>query len=286
MTAGIVSAKGRSIHLLKDRFPIESFIQTDAAINPGNSGGALVNQEGALIGINTAIFSKTGYYSGYGFAVPSNLVDKVVRDIIRHGEVQRAYIGVSLQDMDSDTAEKMGLETITGVIITGIQVESAAERASLQSGDIILSIDGEEIASMAALEERVGHAHPGDTLMFSIMREGTRHEKRITLLNREGSTAVIKRNTYYSQSLGAILEVLSKIERNVLGIPHGVRIKKAKRGLIFRLRIPQNFVITRINGEPVSDVKTLEKLLLNGKGKTVIEGVNEHGRRLFYTYYL
>lgn len=286
VTAGIVSAKGRSIHVLKDRFPIESFIQTDAAINPGNSGGALVNGMGELIGINTAIFSKTGYYSGYGFAVPANLVSKVVKDIIRYGEVQRAYMGISLQDMDSDTAEKMGMDTITGVIVAGVQMESAAERAGLLAGDIILKVDGVVVDNIAALEERIGHAYPGDTLQLSIVRDGTTIERTITLLNREGSTAVMRSNIYYSQSLGATLEVLSRIERNLLGVSYGVRIKKVKQGFIARLRIPQNFVITHVNREPVRDVATLEKLLLGGTGKTVVEGVDERGYRLYYTYHL
>ncbi len=157
VTAGIVSAKGRQINILKTNFPIESFIQTDAAINPGNSGGALVNTKGELVGINTAILSRTGSYAGYGFAVPVDIVSKIIEDLIRYGEVQKAFIGAEVIDIDQKTGEELGLENLDGVYLQHIQKDGAASKAGLEEGDIIVEMDNESVNSRGEFEEIISY---------------------------------------------------------------------------------------------------------------------------------
>ena len=286
ITAGIVSAKGRNINILKDRFPIESFIQTDAAINPGNSGGALVNSEGDLIGINTAIFSRTGYYTGYGFAIPVNIVEKVVNDVIKYGQVQKAYVGVSLREIDSELAEERGFTTLDGVLVARVQADGAAEKAGLKEGDVLLQLNGKEVQNSTQVEEMVGYAYPGDKMSVVLRRQGRTLNKTLTLLNREGTVEVIRRTVVYSKVLGADLEVVPKIERDALGVTHGVRIHKLKPGLLSRLNIPQGFIITRINRRNTKTVKDIEGILSKVRGKVVVEGVDRGGKRLYYSYYM
>lgn len=247
VTAGIVSAKGRNINLLRDKFPIESFIQTDAAINPGNSGGALVNIKGELIGINTAILSRTGSYTGYGFAVPVNITNKVVRDIIEYGEVQKAFLGADFHDLDSEIAEKLDIDNLDGIIITRVQADGAADKAGLGQGDIIVAVNSERVNDRTRLEELIGYSYPGDKMEITIRRGKRELQKSVTLTNIEGTTSLIKRDIYMSEKLGVEFEVVPKVERDLLGIKSGIRVSKIYRGDFAHLEIPEGFIITHLN---------------------------------------
>lgn len=174
VTAGIISAKGRDISILKGRYAIESFIQTDAAVNPGNSGGALVNTKGELMGINTAIATPTGTYAGYSFAVPVNLTKKVVQDIIDYGEVHRGYLGVTITELDNRIAEELGLQSNNGVYVNSVLDNSGANVAGLLEGDVIVGVEGQNITSPNELQEKVGSRSPGDYVDLTIIRNGRR----------------------------------------------------------------------------------------------------------------
>lgn len=284
VTAGIVSAKGRNINILRDQFPIESFIQTDAAINPGNSGGALVNSRGELIGINTAILSRTGSYNGYGFAVPVDIVLKVVNDLIKYGEVQKAFFGGEVVNLDNEVVSKYGLNDYEGVLMSYIQPEGAAEKAGIKEGDIVLSIDGEIIESKSGFDEKIVHYKPGDKVNVKYKRNNNVKETTLTLTNREGTTSILKKATFSSDFLGADLEVVSKVERDKLGIKNGIRIKKVRTGLIRRLGIDEGFIITGVNKQNMENVDQLVKALENVKGRVIIEGMNNSGVRGYYSY--
>ena len=181
VTAGIVSAKARNIHILSDNSAIESFIQTDAAVNPGNSGGALVNLKGELIGINTAIATPTGTYAGYSFAVPSNIVKKVMNDLIKFGEVQRGYLGIVVQDLSWQLAEQLGLDISQGVVVANLVRNGPADKAGLQIKDVILEIEGNSINSSSRLLEIVASHKPGDELDVVIQRNGKKRNLSIRL---------------------------------------------------------------------------------------------------------
>ena len=182
VTAGIVSAKGRNINILgRQQRSIESFIQTDAAVNPGNSGGALVNADGQLLGINTAIATTTGSYAGYSFAVPINLVKKVVSDLMEHGEVKRGYLGVVIQDMNSDIASKEKLDITQGVFVKELVEEGAAKKAGMQIGDVILKVNGIATKSVPELQEQIGSRNPGDEVVLTIYRNGQQKDLNIKL---------------------------------------------------------------------------------------------------------
>lgn len=217
VTAGIVSAKARNIHILPDQqFPIESFIQTDAAVNPGNSGGALVNTSGELIGINTAIASNTGAFNGYSFAVPVSIVRKVVDDLLEFGYVQRAFIGVSIRDVDSQLAQEKELKTLKGVYINGLTEGGAAAEAGIREGDIIIQVNGTEVASTAELQEQVSRHRPGDKIKVVVMRGNARKELNVTLRNKNGNTGIVKNEAI--NVLGADLEPVSVELQSKLGI--------------------------------------------------------------------
>ncbi|WOK07004.1 trypsin-like peptidase domain-containing protein [Imperialibacter roseus] len=284
VTAGIVSAKGRSINILKDRFPIESFIQTDAAINPGNSGGALVNTSGQLIGINTAILSQTGTYSGYGFAVPVDIVKKVVNDIINYGQVQKAFIGAEFIDIDSDIAGKLSLSNLDGVITSYVQRGSAADKAGLEKGDVIIRVNDKSLNNKTELEELMGYHYPGDKFVLDIKRGDNVVRKQVTLLNGEGNTEVLRSSVYFSEKLGVEFEKVSKVERDLLKIDNGVRVKKIRNGFFRQLDIPEGFIITNINNRPVETPEELANILEKIKGKVVIDGITSKGRRVYIPY--
>lgn len=182
VTTGIVSAKARNINILRNNLAIESFIQTDAAVNPGNSGGALVNMSGDLIGINTAIATPTGYFAGYSFAVPVNIVKKVVEDIMKYGVVQRGFLGVSIQDIDSDIAKRLNMEQIEGVYVASVSYNSAAKEAGINEGDVILKVNGVPVNSAPELQEQIGRFHPGDYVKISLLKSNGNYEVANTKL--------------------------------------------------------------------------------------------------------
>jgi len=227
VTAGIVSAKARNINILKDQYAIESFIQTDAAINPGNSGGALVNLDGALVGINTAIASPTGAYSGYGFAIPSNMVNKVVEDLLKFGEVQRGVLGIMIRSVDGNLAKEKDLDITEGVYVDSLLKNSSAAIAGIKPGDVILKIDNEKTTSSPVLQEIIANHRPGDKVVVVVDRKGKQLEFKVTLNNRAGETDLVK--TEGNKILGTLGCELKEIDAKTakkLGIDGGVKITK------------------------------------------------------------
>ena len=285
VTAGIVSAKGRNINILKEKFPIESFIQTDAAINPGNSGGALVNIKGELIGINTAILSRTGSYAGYGFAIPINIVKKVFYDIVTYGIVQKAFIGASFIDLDGELAEELKIDNLQGVIITEIEEDGAAEKAGLKKWDILRKMNHYVIKNKSEVEELIAKSYPGDSFTVAIEKNGKVYEKNIVLTNSNGEEKIIKRNIYISKELEASFEKVSKVEKNLLRIQNGVKvIEYDKKGLFSKLGIPKDFIITRINHRQIDNPKELDDILANIRGRFDIIGITSKGRKVYYPF--
>ena len=284
VTAGIVSAKARNIGILPDQFAVESFIQTDAAVNPGNSGGALVNTRGELVGINTAIASQTGTYSGYAFAVPVNLVKKVVDDLIEYGTVQRAFLGVSIRSIDSKLASDLNLPAINGVYISGTAEDGAAAAAGIKEGDIITGVNGVQVNSSPQLQEQVARYRPGDKIKVSVLRDGKEKEMSLVLRNKEGTTAVIKPSIETIDILGASFETVSKEERTKLGVQNGVKVVNLNRGKLFEVGIKEGFIITSIDKTPVSTPEDVSKMLANKQGGVLLEGVYPNGMRATYGF--
>jgi serine protease Do len=289
VTGGIVSAKARALHIVKDKFPLESFIQTDAAINPGNSGGALVNRKGELVGINTALLSRTGSYAGYGFAVPVDIVKKIVNDIISYGEVQKAFTGVNVVDLNADIAKRLSLSVsnMQGVLVTDVQENWAAGGAGVKENDIILSIDNVPVNSKAEFDELISYRSPGDKIHVRWKSGSTIREKELVLTNRDGTTGILKTKIYSSEYLGADVEVVSKLERDLFDIDNGVKIIKLYAGgLLSQLDLEKGFIITSINEEKIDSAKTLVDVLSQAYGKVRIEGISNSGRKGYYSFYL
>jgi serine protease Do len=285
VTAGIVSAKGRELNILQSNFPIESFIQTDAAINPGNSGGALVNRDGKLVGINTAILSRTGSYAGYGFAVPSDIVKKVVQDIIDFGKVQKAFFGGDVLDIDVDIAKKLELDSFEGVVVSYVRDDGAALKSGIERGDVILKINNKKINSRAAFEEALSYFSPGDEINVVLRRNDKLISTRLTLTNEEGTTELLRKEVFRSRKLGADFEKLSKVERDLLDVENGVRILKVREGLIRKMNLPEGFVVVSINQISIEDPEMLTDILSKIRGRVLLEGVSASGRWQYYRYY-
>lgn len=289
VTAGIVSAKGRSIDLLsqQSRTPIESFIQTDAAINPGNSGGALVNPNGELIGINSAISSKTGYYEGYGFAVPSNLARKVVEDIKKFGLVQRGFLGVNTLDL-SDTRQvtaynqqnKTNLKAGEGVYLTQVVAKGGAEAAGLRTGDIITKVDNTVISSYYDLSFAVGSKRPGDKVSVTYTRNGRTNTTDVTLRDEKGGTSFrSKADLTVTERIGSDFEPLSERFKTDYGLNSGVIAKNVVSGSeMAKIGVVDNYIIVEVNGKPVNSQKDVEKILQGYTGNVQVKYVDEYGR--------
>ena len=289
VTAGIVSAKGRSIDILsqQSRTPIESFIQTDAAINPGNSGGALVNVNGDLIGINTAIQSKTGYYEGYGFAVPSNLARKIVEDIKKFGLVQRGFLGIGSLDLSNDmavadynTKKKANLKVGDGVYVTETTPNSGAEDAGIRPGDIVTKIDGTNIGSFADLSFAIGSRRPGDKVTVTYTRNGKPNTVTVTLKDQKGGTSSrSKEDLTVSEKIGSEFEPLSDRVKTDYGLESGVLAKNVTEGgEMDKIGVVDNFIVMEINGKPVNSQKDVEKILNGYKGNVQVKYVDSYGR--------
>jgi serine protease Do len=277
VTAGIVSAKARNINILRDQYAIESFIQTDAAINPGNSGGALVNLSGGLVGINTAIASPTGSYSGYGFAIPSNIVSKVVEDIIKFGVVQRGVLGIQIRTLDGNLAKEKELNLTEGVYIDSIMQNSAAGAAGIKAGDVVLSINGEKTASSPKLQEIVARHRPGDKVKVLVDRNGKQKEFVVTLNNRAGTTAIVKKEeSNLLNVLGAELKEIDAKTAKKLGIAGGVKVTKLTDGKLKRsTQMQEGFIITHIYNHPVKTVDDLLKKIKESSDGVMLQGVYE-----------
>jgi serine protease Do len=269
VTAGIVSAKGRRIGILEDKFPLESFIQTDAAINPGNSGGALVNRNGELIGINTAILSRTGSYTGYAFAVPVDIAKKVFDDLVKHGIVQKAFFGGNVVDYDYESAKKYDLKTdvkvFNGVLLERLEKEGPAIDAGLQLGDIIIKVNGMDVNSQSAFEEELSYRYPGDKITVTYLRDNKTSTATITLVNRNGGTDLIKRTITDAPTLGAQLEPTE----------YGVKVFQIKSNSVLKqIGVPENFTIIAINRVRVKDPEEVMDFFKKFKGRGEIYGVN------------
>ena len=279
VTAGIVSAKARNINILGDGSTIESFIQTDAAINPGNSGGALVNMDGKLIGINAAIASRTGSYEGYSFAIPSNIVKKVIEDFLQYGAIQRAYLGVSIAEITEDFAESKGIEVTSGVYIVDVHENGGAKSAGIKKDDIILSINNISVNSNSQLIGVVGQYRPGDKVNVKINRKGDIIVKEVTLKNLEGTEEMHKdTDSFYNEVLGIRAQSLPSSLRSELGINYGLKIVEVKDGIFKKKGITNDFIILSVNYQKVSSENDLRKALSNDRnGKIRIEGINSTG---------
>ena len=282
ITAGIVSAKGRSMPSYDREFKIESFIQTDAAVNPGNSGGALVNIKGELVGINTAIISQTGSYAGYSFAIPINMVRKITEDFKEFGTVQRAVLGISMQDNSEDLKEKMKLSTSEGVYIAEVTKGGAAEAAGIKSGDILLSIDGTKVSKATAVQEAISQYSPGDKVELEVNRDGKVLKVKATLIGRETQ----EMNAYNQQGnvnlFGAQLVPAPKQELEKLGIKAGVKIAKLDKGKMKDAGIREGFIITYINNTPVSSPQAVAAEVKKAKRSLLVEGFYPDGNLYYY----
>lgn len=276
VTAGIVSAKGRNINILENQ-GIESFIQTDAVVNPGNSGGALVNTKGQLVGINTAIMSVGGNFEGYSFAVPSNLVKKVINDLKQYGAVQRGWMGVEIQDVDDARAKRLNLPDIEGVYIAQINKDGAADLAGLKNGDVILKLEGEEITNVPVFMEKIGRLHPGDIVRVEYFRDGIKSRTSVTLRNQLNSTDMVAvRKDKLFTDLGFELRDLDSFEKSRNKTTGIMVVSVYKNSKIADSRIEPGFIITKINKRKVDSVNDLESLLKATTGTVLLEGIYEN----------
>ena len=284
VTAGIVSAKARNININKEKFAVESFIQTDAAINPGNSGGALVNLDGNLVGINTAIASRTGTYTGYGFAVPSNIVTKVVEDLLKYGNVQRGMLGVSIRTMDGRLAQEKGVEFSKGVWVEQVGEDSAADKAGIESGDIITKVNDVLVGTSPRLQEIIASKRPGDKVEVTVRRNGKDENFNVILENAEGTTDIMKKEKKEVLNLlGADFETLDKAVAKKLNIDGGVKVSRLYPGKIRKeTQMREGFIITHIDGKKVTDIEDVAAILEDKKGGVMLEGTYEDEPGKYY----
>jgi serine protease Do len=298
VTAGIVSAKGRSLNLLDEELAIESFIQTDAAVNPGNSGGALINSSGQLVGINTAIASETGSYAGYSFAIPVNIVRKVMADLREYGQVQRGIIGVQIRNINAEMAEKYSLPTLAGAYVTGTIAGGAAEAAGIKPGDIITKVNATPVRGSSELQEEIGTYRPGDKVQLTVIRDGETTLMEVILRNREGTTTLSELSSDKAMSedapkatetaalgrLGAEMATLTFKDKTDMGLDNGVKVMKLGDGKLRDAGIEEGFVIIRVNKKFVDEPKEVERLIEESEGGILIEGVTAKGKKQFYAF--
>jgi Do/DeqQ family serine protease len=285
VTAGIVSAKSRSIgiHAQKSKSAIESFIQTDAAVNPGNSGGALVDAEGNLIGINSAIASPTGSYAGYSYAIPSNLVKKVIEDLKKYGNVQRGYLGInpmSAKDAAPEEISAYHLDNINGVYVAAVNKGSGADDAGLKDGDIITKINGFAVSTTPELLEQVGRYSPGNKIDVTYTRAGKEITAKVELKNINGNTKIVKNE--YATKLAASFRSLSKEESRKLGIQGGVLVTNVGSGELAQTQMKRNFIITAVNEENVNTVEQLNNEVNSSDGKVQFSGLYPGYQGVYY----
>ncbi|MGL4597993.1 MAG: S1C family serine protease [Bacteroidia bacterium] len=253
VTAGIVSAKARNINLIAENGSgpgaVESFIQTDAAVNPGNSGGALVNTAGELVGINTGIASQTGTFSGYSFAIPSNLVKKVVTDLVEYGTVQRGYLGVNIRDLNADLAKEKGINELNGVYVAGVLEDGAAEAAGMREGDVILQVGDVVVNNTSELQEQVNNFRPGDKVEVTYQRDNKSRKATVMLRNKNNAARLLDKEevSETTQSLGATFESVATEDLRKLGLKNGLRVKKLAAGKLKNAGMNEGFIITSVD---------------------------------------
>jgi Do/DeqQ family serine protease len=270
VTAGIISAKSRALGLNRDKtggtaMAVESFLQTDAAVNPGNSGGALINTSGQLIGINSAIASPTGYYSGYSYAIPVDIVKKVVNDLIKYGSVQRGFLGAMFVDaglLNDEQKQKNNVPlSVDGIYITNLVQDGAAKAAGIQVGDVIKKINNVPINSSSELQEELSGFRPGDKISVTISRNGVEKTMNVTLKNNVGNYDIVKPTTMLDK-LGAELQTLDPQKAKSLGLSGGVVVKKINEGALNdQTRMRDGFIITKVNGKEVKNLDDLRNLI-------------------------
>ena len=280
ITAGIVSAKGRSMPDNSEEFKIESFIQTDAAVNPGNSGGALVNKKGELVGINTAIVSQTGAYSGYSFAVPVNIVKRVAQDLMDFGSVKRAVLGIRMGNVDKKFADEMKLSSVSGVYINEVLKGSAADKAGLKENDVIVAIDGQKITDGASVQAKVNGYHPGDKATITYIRDGKTQEAQV-VFQAASETEVVAPADGGMVFYGATLKAASPETLKALGLKSGVEIVSLGSGKMAEAGAKVGGIIVYVNDEPVSKPEDVVAKAKKASRAIYIEGVDKN-RRSFY----
>ncbi len=283
VTAGIVSAKARSLGM-GNKMGIESFIQTDAAVNQGNSGGALVNTNGELVGINTAIASQTGNYTGYSFAVPISMASKVVTDLKQYGSVQRAVMGVNIKNIDDSFAKEKKLNVLEGAYVDGVTERSAAMEAGIQAGDVITEVNGVKVGSVNELQEQVNRYRPGDKITVKGFRGADAKTFSLTLKNRQGNTDVTKDQG--AEVLGATFKELSQDQKKQYGTSYGVEVTGLTKGKFQSAGIRKGFIILKINDQPVksqSEVESITNQLLSSEEQGMfVVGMYPNGKMTYY----
>lgn len=286
VTAGIVSAKGRSLY----KNGVESFIQTDAAINPGNSGGALVNTRGELIGINAMLYSQTGSFSGYGFAIPTSIMNKVVDDLKTYGTVQRAVVGIQGSDVKNyvdgqkEHGKDIDLGTMEGIYVAKVTEESAAEEAGLKEGDVIIAIDGKEMNKMADMQEYLAKKRPGDKVTVTYLRDKKKNTKSITLKNEQGNTQVVKKADL--DVLGGNFRSITDAQKQQLNIGYGLEVLKVNSGKLKNAGITKGFIIQRVNDNAVKTIEDLQNIVKDASTSKdpvlYIQGVYPTGKKAYF----
>ena len=286
VTAGIVSAKSRNIGIISGQMmPLESFIQTDAAVNPGNSGGALVNASGELVGINAAIASRTGSYSGYSFAVPSSIAHKVVDDLKQFGGVQRALLGVEMKPVDDDLAKEKNLGKIEGVFVVRTTDEGAARQAGIKAGDVITAVNGNQVDAPQQLQEQIGKYRPGDKVAVTVKRNGELKLFNVVLRNTKGDTSIVKESF---SILGAEFAPITGKDKERLKIDQGIQVVNLSDGKLKAAGVKIGFIITDINKSSVSSVEDIKRVLSQSSNKKpiLVEGVYPGGEWTYYVFKL
>ena len=282
ITAGIVSAKGRSMPS-NGEFKIESFIQTDAAVNPGNSGGALVDKAGNLVGINTAIISQTGSYTGYSFAVPSNIVKKIAYDLMDFGSVKRAVLGIAMKPIDDKIAEELKLSSRNGVYIDEVSKSGAADKAGIKAGDVLIAIDSTKITNPASVQEAVSRFSPGDNAVVTVLRDGKELKLDVTFKGTSQDTGTVSEDgsiAFYGSSIKAADE--ETLER--FGLKSGVQIVELGPGKLMEAGAVEGFIIQYVNDHPVKTPQEVIDIVKKSKRTVFIEGVTPSGRTGYFGF--
>jgi len=284
VTAGIVSAKGRNINIVNTKFPIESFIQTDAAINPGNSGGALIDLQGNLVGINTAIASNTGSYNGYGFAIPIDMVSKIVEDLKKFGEVQRGYPGMEVKDIEAELAEKIDYKGNNGVYVNSVMDEGPAKIGGLQKGDIIIKAGTKNIDSKSVFDEQISLRRPGDELSIIYMRKGVQGTTTIKLFSKESTNKILYKNTYHSNSLNSDLTPVTAEEKEKYSIDGGIKIDNIIGGPLKQMGLQNGSIILKFNNKTYNVPTELEDAILKSSGSINMKIIDQNGNVGNYSF--
>ena len=290
VTAGIISAKARNINIiendpLKGQIPIESYLQTDAAVNPGNSGGALVNTKGELIGINSAIASNTGSYTGYSFAIPVNMARKVIADLLEFGEVQHAFIGVSIRDLDAKLAKEKNISEIKGIYVNGLIAGGSGEDSGIKEGDVITKVADVTVNNVPELQEQINRYRPGDKINVALKRNNEEKIISLVLKNKNGNVDVVEKSKVeVVSSLGATFEALSAADMKKLNIQNGLRISKLNAGKLLSAGIKEGFIIMFVDKKKIVTIEDIKTVLENKKGGVLIEGVYTNGMRAYYGF--